>query len=293
MVQLHSTSSAPVLSAGSPMEHVRRVVSASGTSFLWGMRVLPKPRREAMYAVYAYCREIDDIADGDDSCAEKLAQLAEWRDEIDRLYEGRPTRPTTQALLEPVDAYELPREEFVTLIEGMEIDAHDCVRIADMAELQAYCRHVAGAVGKLSIRIFGAREPEAETLAVVLGEALQITNVLRDIAEDALRNRLYLPYEVLSKHGIRTTAIETVLKHPNLPGVCAELAHLTRRRFQEAEALIARCDRRQLRPAILMMQVYRRIFDRLVERGWQRLDERISLPKPEKLWVAFRYSLLS
>ena len=282
MVQLESTNATPMLPAEAPMAHVRRVVSASGSSFLWGMRVLPKPRREAMYAVYAYCREIDDIADGDDECQVKLAQLDEWRREIERLYEGHPTRPTTRALLEPVRAYDLPFAEFATLIDGMEIDARDSVRIADMEELQAYCRHVAGAVGKLSIRIFGAREPEAETLAVVLGEALQITNVLRDISEDALRNRLYLPYEVLAKHGIRTTAIQTVLAHPNLGSACAELAHVARRRFEEAEALIDCCDRRRLRPAILMMQVYRRIFDRLMERGWQRLDERIRLPKAGK-----------
>ncbi|MDH3597052.1 MAG: squalene/phytoene synthase family protein, partial [Rhodospirillales bacterium] len=170
--------------------HVHEVVRRSGTSFLWGMRVLPKARREAMFAIYAFCREVDDVADGPDAPAAKLASLEEWRAEIARLYDGRPTRPTTRALAGPVAAYGLPREEFLAVIDGMEMDARAAVVAPSLEDFALYCRRVAGAVGMLSIHAFGAEEPHAREIAVALGEALQITNILRDLAEDAAEGQV-------------------------------------------------------------------------------------------------------
>jgi len=271
--------------------HVRRVVTASKTSFLMGMRILPKDRREAMFAVYAFCREVDDIADEGGSPAQKHAALADWRHEIDRLYAGRPTRPTAMALAGPVARFDLPREEFLALLDGMETDAQGAVRLPDTAALSLYCRRVAGAVGMLSIRVFGAMEPAARDFAVALGEALQLTNILRDLGEDAARDRLYLPADLLARHGIADAGPAAVLEHPALPRACAEIAALARRRFDEADAALARCDRRRLRPALLMRGVYFRYLDLLTRRGWGCAAEPVHLSGRAKVWAALRFGL--
>ncbi len=272
-------------------EHARDVAFRSGSSFLLGMRVLPRARREAMYAIYAFCREVDDIADGSGEVAEKLAALAAWRAEIERLFEGRPDRPTARALLNAVEDFGLPKTEFLAVIDGMEMDAREAMRAPSRAELEAYCRRVAGAVGCLSIRAFGAEGPAAEELAVVLGEALQFTNVLRDLDEDAARGRLYLPAEPLAEAGIQVTSAAAVLAHPALDGVCRGLAADARHRFARSAELIEACDRRAVRPAVLMMEVYRRVLDRLEERGWAPPRTPVRVSRPEKIWLALRFGL--
>ena len=272
-------------------DHVNEVVRNSGTSFLWGMRILPKPRREAMFAIYAFCREVDDVADEDGDPTSKLLDLEEWRAEIARLYEGRPTLPTTQALTEPVKAYKLPKEEFLAVIDGMEMDAREAMVAPTMEDLELYCRRVAGAVGMLSIHAFGAREPAAREIAVVLGEALQITNILRDLAEDAERGRLYLPRELLTAAGIDTSDPLEVLRHPGLAQVCAKMTAMARARFKRTRELMAGCDPGPLKPCILMIQVYQRYLDRLERRGWDRTALPVRISKLEKLWIALRYGL--
>jgi len=286
-------SSAPSPAAATAANHhVHDVVRRSGTSFLWGMRVLPKARREAMFAIYTFCREVDDVADGSDDPEAKLARLEEWRAEIARLYEGRPTRPTTRALAGPVADYDLPRDEFLAVIDGMEMDAREAMVAPGLADFALYCRRVAGAVGMLSIHAFGAQEPHAREIAVALGEALQITNILRDLAEDAARGRLYLPRELLEAHGITTRDPQAVLDHPGLAPASAELAARARARFQRTRELIGSCDPRPLKPCLLMMQVYERVLDRLEARGWHRPREPVRVSKAEKLWIALRYGLL-
>ena len=277
---------------GAAQAHVRAVVIGSGTSFYWGMRLLPAAKRNAMYAVYAFCREVDDIADGDAPVAAKLDELTGWRREIDALFEGRPSRPTTLALLDPVARFDLPRSEFHAMIDGMEMDAKDSMRAPPMSELIRYCRCVAGAVGLLSIRVFGAHDEEVRRGALALGEALQLTNILRDLSEDATRGRLYLPRELLQQHRIAGSNPVTALRDPGLPRVCDAVAARARARFADAERHFGHGDRRALRPALVMMHVYRRTLDRLIERGWRRLEHPVRLPRPERLWLALRYGLL-
>ncbi len=283
-----------LVSLGSDPEalaYARRVTERANTSFFGAMRVLPAIQRQAMYAVYAFCREVDDIADDPAPPAEKLARLAEWRAEIDRLFEGRPRLPTARALIGPVRRFDLRKEDFLALIEGMEMDASETLKGPDMARLEHYCGCVAGAVGRLSIRVFGATEPAAQRLAWAEGQALQLTNILRDLAEDARRGRLYLPAELLDRHGIASREPEAVLRHPALGKVCDDLAGLALRRFAEAEAALAGSDRRRLRPAVVMMHVYRRTLDLLLARGWRRLDRPVRVSKPVKLWYALRYGV--
>ncbi|WPZ32446.1 presqualene diphosphate synthase HpnD [Thalassobaculum sp. OXR-137] len=256
----------------------RAVVEASGTSFRWGMRILPPDRRRAMYAVYAFCRIIDDIADEPGDLAVRQARLDGWRDEIARLYAAEvPREPIGRALAPAIQRYRLPRAEFDALIDGMETDLQGRNVAPGMAELRLYCRRVAGAVGLLSMRCFGAEQPEADAAAVALGEAMQLTNILRDLGEDAADGRLYLPEELLQKHGIASRAPQAVVDHPNLPALCRELAAQARSRYAEAKALIARCDRRAMRSAVMMMVGYEALLDRMEEGDWREPRRRVSL----------------
>lgn len=272
--------------------YVLDVVESAGSSFYVAIRTLPKEQRDAMFAIYAFCREIDDVADDPLPLDEKRAALAEWRAEIDRLYAGRPENPIGRALLLPVSRYDLRREDFIALIDGMEMDAADVFHGPPMETLTLYCERVAGAVGMLSVRVFGESGDAGTRLAWSLGQALQLTNILRDIHEDAERGRLYLPDELLSDHGIATRDCADVLNHPALPAVCEALAALARQRFDEAIAAMGDCDRRKIRPAVAMMYVYRAILEKLTRRGWTRLNEPVKVSKAAKLWIAFRYGVL-
>jgi phytoene synthase len=284
-----------VAASAADLAHVLAVVRGAGSSFYGAMRTLPKDRRDAMFAIYAFCREIDDIADDPMPHAERAAALAEWRREIDHLYAGasggRPQKPTARALLRPVARYALRKADFVALIDGMEMDSDDAFHGPSLDMLTLYCERVAGAVGMLSVRVFGEPGAAGERLAWALGQALQLTNILRDLLEDAERGRLYLPAELLSKHGIATREPAAVLAHPALPAVCDDLAALARQRFAEAVAAMRDCDRRKIRPAIVMMQVYRQVLEKLIRRGWRRLDHPAKVSKAAKIWIALRYGL--
>jgi squalene synthase HpnD len=275
-----------------PRAHVRHVVLRSRTSFFWSMRLLPRPKRDAMFAIYAFCREVDDVADEPGPALSKRAQLEAWRAEIDDLFAGRPRRPTARALLEPVRRYDLPQREFHAVIEGMEMDAAGSMRAPSMAALEHYCRCVAGAVGLLSVRVFGASAPGRDHGAVALGEALQLTNILRDLAEDAARDRLYLPRELLVRHGLDGLEPVAVLGHPELPEICATLAGRARERFAEAGRWLAHEDRRKVRPAVIMLNLYRSQLERLVEGGWRDRGQPIRLGQRERLWIALRHGFL-
>jgi presqualene diphosphate synthase len=294
-----STSPTAITSVGAPagalaasQEHVRAVVADSGTSFYWGMRLLPAPKRQAMFAIYAFCREVDDIADSGAPQASKEAELALWRGEVEALYSGRPSRPTSLALAAPIERFDLPRAEFDAMIDGMEMDATAAMRAPPMAKLERYCRCVAGAVGVLSVRVFGARSPDRDGGAVALGDALQLTNILRDLAEDASFGRLYLPRELLDRHGITSDDPADVLRNPMLPAVCRELAARAAERFDAADRWLALEDRRDVRPAVIMRGVYRRTLERLIANDWRQLDPPVRLGKAERLWVAIRHGLL-
>lgn len=272
-------------------EHARAVVEASGSSFYWAMRLLPQDRREAMYAIYAFCREVDDIADDDRPAAEKRADLAAWRQEIDALCDGRPSRPTSQALLVPLRRYDLPRSEFLAMLDGMEMDAAEDIVAPSLEELLLYCRRVAGAVGLLSIHVFGDRGPAAQRLAIAEGEALQLTNILRDLGEDARRGRLYLPRDYLEAAGIPIGSPSEILDNPAIIQVCRKLGDLAEARFQEARGLLKDCDRQALKPAIVMLEAYHKLLRRLRQSDWQDPWTRVSLARLDKLWLGLRYGL--
>ena len=270
---------------------VRARVESAGTSFYWAMRVLPEARRDAMFAIYAFCREVDDIADGTAAPDAKRRELEGWRGEIAALFAGRPATTAGRALLEPTRLFRLRREDFLAVIDGMEMDAAD-IRAPGLAELDLYCDRVASAVGRLSVRAFGVATEAADRVAHALGRALQLTNILRDLAEDGARGRLYLPRELLQAEGISATDPATVLRHPALPRVCAAVAEIAERHFTEARAAMRECPRRPMRPAAAMAAVYHAILRRLRRRGWRDLEREVRIPAALKLWFALRYGLL-
>jgi len=293
MTETVSDDAGVILDDAALRETIRQRVEAAGTSFYWAMRMLPKDRREGMYAVYAFCREVDDIADDTASPADsKQAALTAWHTEIDALYAGRPRHLVARALSEPVLRYALRREDFHTVIEGMEMDAVQDIRAPGLAMLDRYCASVASAVGHLSVHVFGDPSPAAHDVADALGRALQLTNILRDLDEDARRGRLYLPREILERHGIRSAEPLDVLRHPALPSACRDLAAIAEGHFADAARAMARCSRRAMRPAAVMGAFYRAMLDALLRAGWRDPAQRVSLSKAQKLWLVLRHGLL-
>jgi phytoene synthase len=281
----------PDLPSDPPDAYVEAMVRRAGTSFFWAMRRLDAPRRRGVFAVYAFCRDVDDIADGDLPLDRKIELLNNWRREIELLFGGSCHHPITRALLEPIRTFNLQQSDFVAVIDGMEMDAASRVRIADMAELTLYCDRVACAVGRLCVRIFGLGEAEGIELSANLGQALQLTNILRDIVEDAARDRVYLPADMLAAAGAGGDGIEDAITARELPQLCANLAECADAYFRSAETVIARADPDAVRPAVMMMQIYRRILDKLQKRGWQDLDQDVGPSRIEKLMIAVRYGV--
>ncbi|HXT79314.1 MAG TPA: presqualene diphosphate synthase HpnD [Acetobacteraceae bacterium] len=281
----------PLDAARSDLDTVEAIVRNAGTSFYQGMRVLPADRRMAMYAIYAFCRMVDDIADEDGALADKRRELAAWRDRVAGLYRGESDGPVTRVLAAAVGRFGLRADDFIAVINGMEMDAETTIVAPDLATLDLYCDRVAAAVGRLSVRAFGDSSAAADRVAHALGRALQLTNILRDIKEDAERGRLYLPSEYLDTAGVPHDPA-AALTSPGLPSACAQVVALARTYFGSAMTDMALCDRRAMKPARLMAATYAAILSLLEQRGWARLDQPVSLPKWRKLWLACRYGLL-
>jgi presqualene diphosphate synthase len=280
----------PLGAAKADLDAVEAIVRAAGTSFYRGMRVLPPDRRHAMYAIYAFCRIVDDIADEDGPLDDKLRGLAAWRDNIANLYQGRTEGPVTRVLALAVPRFQLRAEDFIAIIDGMQTDTETVIVAPEMAVLDLYCDRVASAVGRLSVRAFGDTSPAADRVAFALGRALQLTNILRDIKEDADRGRIYLPREYLEDAGVPADPA-SIVTAAGLPAVCERLAALAHGYFRDARAAMERCDRSAMKPARLMAATYDSLLSAVERRGWSRLDERVSLPKWKKLWLACRHGL--
>ena len=266
---------------------VETIVQRAGTSFYRGMRVLPPDRRSAMYAIYAFCRLVDDVADEPAAVEAKRAGLAQWREAIAAVYAGIGHDPVTRVLALAVRQFALRQTDFLAIVDGMQMDAETVIVAPDLATLDLYCDRVAAAVGRLSVRAFGDASEAADQVAHALGRALQLTNILRDIAEDAGRGRLYLPAEWLDAAGVPRNPA-AALASPGLPAVCARVAAQAHGQFARAAAAMRRCDRAAMRPARLMGATYDALLARLEARGWRDLEHPVRLPKWQKLWIAGR-----
>ena len=261
---------------------------AAGSSFYLGMRILPQAQREAMYAVYDFCRAVDDVADAPGPREERKAALEEWRDDVASLFEGKAPRNLAN-LSRFVGPYGLRRVDLDAVIDGMEMDVDHDIQAPDWSSLDLYCDRVASAVGRMSARIFGLQDGEADLLAHHLGRALQLTNILRDLDEDAGIGRLYLPREELEHAGIAPGRPETILAHPRLGEACLAVAARARTHFAEADRVMARQPRKLVRAPRLMEAAYRSILDRLVRRGFAPPRKRVRTDRLRLLGALLRH----
>ncbi len=264
---------------------VAALTREAGTSFYRGMTVLNRERRIAMYAVYQFCRLVDDIADEPGPFDEKQARLNEWRARVAGLYRGEADDATTRVLRAAIGAYDLRREDFLAIIDGMEMDAGEPMVAPPYETLDLYCDRVASAVGRISVRVFGEGSAAGETVAHHLGRALQLTNILRDVGEDAARGRLYLPRETLDAEGVPPDPA-AALASPHLHYALQRLAARADYHFAAADAAMRRCRRRAMRPARMMAASYRPLLGIMRGQGFARPQAKPRLPKWRKLLLA-------
>jgi presqualene diphosphate synthase len=265
--------------------------SASGSSFYAAMRILPREQREAMFQIYDFCRQVDDIADSDGPRPERLAALQQWRDDIDVLYRGQPPA-RLRDYVASVRRFGLKREDFLAIVDGMEMDVPQDIRAPDLATLDLYCDRVASSVGRLSVRVFGLAEDDGILLAHHLGRALQLTNILRDVDEDATIGRLYLPREGLLHAGITSDNPQKVIADPALPKVCAALVLRARMHFEKADEVMRRSPRRVVRAPKIMSKYYQAILELLVARGFASPRAPVRLNKLARVAIILRYAFI-
>ena len=265
--------------------------TASGSSFYAAMRILPRNQREAMFQIYSFCRQVDDIADSDGPRDERLAALQQWRDDIDALYQGHPPE-RLKDYAASVKTFGLKREDFLAIVDGMEMDVPQDIRAPSMATLDLYCDRVASAVGRLSVRVFGLPEDDGVLLAHHLGRALQLTNILRDLDEDASIGRLYLPREGLLHAGITSDDPNRVMADRSLPNVCLPLVQRAKAHFEKADEIMDRNKRRAVRAPRIMSKYYRAILDLLNERGFTAPRHSVSVSKFTRIAILVRYAFI-
>lgn len=265
--------------------------TASSSSFYAAMRILPRAQRDAMFQIYSFCRQVDDIADSDGPRQERLAALQQWRDDIEALYQGRPPARLADYLAS-VKRFGLKREDFLAIVDGMEMDVPQDIRAPDLATLDLYCDRVASAVGRLSVRVFGMPEEDGILLAHHLGRALQLTNILRDLDEDALLGRLYLPREALLHAGITSDDPRKVIADRALPRVCVPLAQRAESHFEKADEIMNRNKRRAVRAPRIMSKYYNAILDLLIERGFAPPRPPVRVGKLARIGIILRYAFV-
>ncbi|TWI68968.1 farnesyl-diphosphate farnesyltransferase [Pseudoduganella lurida] len=271
----------------SPDEYCQQKAAQSGSSFYYSFLFLPPERRRAITALYAFCREVDDTVD--ECTDESLARikLTWWRTEVAAMYEGKPNHPVTQALKPHLAVYGLQQEHMQAVIDGMEMDLNQ-TRYLDYAGMSKYCWHVAGVVGILSASIFGVTRPETLRYAEKLGHAFQLTNIIRDVGEDARKGRIYLPVNELQQFGVTAADLLNARHTDNFTKLMAFQTARAQQAYDEAFALLPKEDRRAQRPGLIMAAIYRTLLDEIERDGYHVLTQRISLTPIRKLWLAWK-----
>jgi len=276
---------------GIPHNTSTAATRASGSSFYFAMRILPHAQRAAMFEIYAFCRAVDDIADSDAPHSWRLDGLARWRHTIEALYCGA-VPDELQGLSQAVHEFALRQHDFHAVIDGMEMDAARDIQAPDWPTLDLYCDRVAGAVGRLSVRVFGLAEDDGLRLAHHLGRALQLTNILRDLDEDAGVGRLYLPREALHAAGITATDPVTAVTAPTVDAACRFVVERARDHFARAGDVMDRCPRRLIRAPRIMQLAYRQMLEDMVTRGWDCPRSRVHVSRSHLLGIALRHAFL-
>jgi 15-cis-phytoene synthase len=270
-----------------PDEYCRQKASASGSSFYYSFLFLPAPRRRAITALYAFCREVDDVVDETAEMQIAAAKLAWWRAELANLYRGNPQHPVTRALLPFIGDYSLPHEHLNEIIDGMEMDLTQ-TRYLDWAALERYCHRAAGVVGLLAARIFGYTDARTLEYARDLGIAFQLTNIIRDVGEDARKNRIYLPMDELKRFDVPAADLLNARETPQFNALMRFQDERARSWYDKAFAALPAQDRRAQRPGLIMAAIYKALLDEIGRDGFRVLSRRTSLTPLRKLWIAWK-----
>lgn len=271
----------------SPDEYCQQKTAQSGSSFYYSFLFLPQERRRAITALYAFCREVDDTVDECIDVSVAHNKLAWWRKEIGAMAAGNPSHPVTKALQPHLKTYSIDSKHLLAIVDGMEMDLSQ-TRYLDFPGLQRYCWHVAGVVGILSASIFGVTRPETLQYAEKLGLAFQLTNIIRDVGEDARKGRIYLPVNELQQFNVTAADILNARHGENFEKLMRFQAQRAQAVYDEAFALLPNADRRAQRPGLIMASIYRALLDEIERDGFHVLNQRISLTPIRKLWLAWK-----
>jgi phytoene synthase len=270
-----------------PDEYCRQKAVASGSSFYYSFLFLPPERRRAITALYAFCREVDDVVDEVSDPGVAQTKLQWWRREIALAYDGAPQHPVTQALASVVRQFNLPQDHFQTVIDGMAMDLTQH-RYVDFAALELYCHRVAGVVGLMSAEIFGYTDPATRGYARDLGVAFQLTNIIRDVGEDARRGRIYLPQEDLTRFGVAPSSLTRAEHNDAFRALMAFEVERAQAWYDRALGQLPAVDRKPQRTGLIMAAIYRTLLSEIARDGFLVLDRRTSLTPIRKLWLAWR-----
>jgi phytoene synthase len=271
----------------SPDEYCQQKTVQSGSSFYYSFLFLPPERRRAITALYAFCREVDDTVDETSDGSVARIKLAWWRTEVAAMFKGTPTHPVTQALQPHLAPYNLQEQHLQAIIDGMEMDL-DQSRYLDYPGLRKYCWHVAGVVGILSASIFGVTNPRTLEYAEKLGLAFQLTNIIRDVGDDARKGRIYLPVNELQQFNVTAADILNFRHNEKFEALMKFQADRAQAVYDEALALLPKEDRRAQRPGLMMAAIYRTVLDEIERDNFKVLNQRISLTPLRKLWLAWK-----
>ena len=270
-----------------PEEYCQQKAAGSGSSFYYSFLFLPPLRRRAITALYAFCREVDDVVDECHDQQLAAIKLAWWREEVAKLYAGTPEHPVTRALLPLLGDFNLPQEHLQEIINGMEMDLGE-VRYADFTALSLYCYRVASVVGLLTVEIFGFQDRQTLKYAHDLGMAFQLTNIIRDVGEDARRGRIYLPQDELERFGVPLADILATRDSENFRKLMAFQIERAEHYYAEAMNKLPASDRKTQRPGLIMAAIYRTLLDEIKRDDCPVMNQHISLPPLRKLWIACR-----
>ena len=274
-----------------PAQYVQEKAAASGSSFYYAFLFLPPPRRAAITAFYAFCREVDDVVDEARDASVAATKLAWWQSEVQRAYAGQPTHPVMQALMPLAADYGITAAQLQAIIRGCQMDLEQ-TRYLDFAALQQYCHLVAGVVGEVAALIFGQSQPQTTEYAHTLGQALQLTNIIRDVGEDASRGRIYIPINEMQKFDVKAHEVLKCIPSSRFSALMAFQAERAQGLYTQALALLPDTDRRSQKPGLMMASIYRTLLSRIEARGFPVLAERVRLSPLRKFWLAWRVQAL-
>ena len=274
-----------------PEQYVQQKAAASGSSFYYAFLFLPRPRRAAITAFYGFCREVDDVVDEVSDPGVAHNKLAWWRSEVAQSFKGQPTHPVMLALMPLAADYGIEQRHLLAVIDGCQMDLEQ-TRYLDYPGLQRYCHLVAGVVGEVAARIFGQQEPATTDYAHRLGQALQMTNIIRDVGEDALRGRIYLPVNELQQFDVKAHEVLKRQYSERFTALMRFQAERAHRLYHEALALLPAQDRRAQKPGLMMASIYRTLLREIEHENFQVLHQRIRLTPLRKFWLAWKVQAL-